>query len=158
MTREQQILDEFAWVRRRARLLAAGRHIDADDLAQETMIDAVVRSRVGYRAPHIRAWLSQILRSLAIKGYRKRQRSLIPAHGVGIVASVDRADEGLVLRDLQRAFSALPPERQRAIELIAIDGLSVEEAAAVEGVHKGVIKVRLAHGRYELEQRMDGAW
>ena len=65
-------------------------------------------------------------------------------------------DSALQLRDLLRAFSALPEEQRSVLLLIGVEDLSYEEAARILGVPIGTVMSRLSRGRERLRQKMYG--
>jgi RNA polymerase sigma-70 factor (ECF subfamily) len=65
-------------------------------------------------------------------------------------------DSALQLRDLLRAFSALPEEQRSVLLLIGVEDLSYEEAARVLGVRIGTVMSRLSRGRKRLRNQMYG--
>lgn len=65
-------------------------------------------------------------------------------------------DSALQLRDLLRAFSALPEEQRSVLLLIGVEDLSYEEAARVLGMPIGTVMSRLSRGRKRLRNQMCG--
>jgi RNA polymerase sigma-70 factor (ECF subfamily) len=63
---------------------------------------------------------------------------------------VDMAEQQELRLVLEQALSRLPAEQRAAIVLVDVQGLPVEEAAAVLGVPGGTVKSRCARGRAKL--------
>jgi RNA polymerase sigma factor (sigma-70 family) len=59
-----------------------------------------------------------------------------------------------VLRRLYRCLDRIPDNRRIAFLLVAVEGLTPEEAAEVEGCTVGAIRSRLMHARREIARRM----
>ena len=62
-----------------------------------------------------------------------------------------------MLAELERAFMSLTPDHREVLTLIAIEGMSYEQAAEVLGVTMGTIKSRLYRARASLSERLDGS-
>jgi RNA polymerase sigma-70 factor (ECF subfamily) len=133
------------------------RHADAEDLVQETYLNAF-RAWVEHRRPRrVEPWLATICLNLARSRYRVRARrpAEVPleewmtearpeadpeAHAV---ASVER-------EQLYRAMRELPDEQRIAITLVDLSGLSTYEAAEAMGTPRGTVLSRLHRGRRSL--------
>ena len=57
---------------------------------------------------------------------------------------------GLELDDVRRGMLALPPIQREALSLIAVAGLSYQEAALICGCPEGTIKSRVSRARARL--------
>jgi RNA polymerase sigma-70 factor (ECF subfamily) len=64
----------------------------------------------------------------------------------------ERIDAQRAGRELLARCAALPPLERSAVELVDIDGLTPKEAAAVLGVRRGVLRMRLSRGRARLRK------
>ncbi len=127
------------------------------DLTADVFV-AVIEASAGYRPDRgcPAAWLFGIARNVVADHVRRRARERRVA---GRIAgrrlldsdSIARIEEAIdAERDLRRVFRALGrlPERDRQlVELVALDGLSVTQAAAVLGVRPATARVRLHRGR-----------
>ena len=133
---------------------------DAEDLAQETFLQAF-RALPGFNCQsRFSTWLTGIAFNL-LKNHigrtpTKRHTHLDhdeqPEDACG-VAAADPAREyahGQLLRAMERAVAALPEEMRDAIVLVAAEGLSYGEAAAMLGVPTGTLKSRLCRARMQL--------
>ena len=69
-----------------------------------------------------------------------------------------RATQGdaLLVRDLDRAISALPVAQREVLLLVALEDLSYEETARVLGIPIGTVMSRLARAREKLRDLMQG--
>jgi RNA polymerase sigma-70 factor (ECF subfamily) len=65
-----------------------------------------------------------------------------------------RIEASVALEQVARAMQQLPEAMREVIALVAIEGLSYKEAAAVLDIPIGTVMSRLARGRTELMQRM----
>jgi RNA polymerase sigma factor (sigma-70 family) len=64
----------------------------------------------------------------------------------------DKIDAQRAGRELLARCAELPPLERSAIELVDLDGLTPKEAAAVLGVRRGVLRMRLSRGRARLRK------
>lgn len=59
----------------------------------------------------------------------------------------DRIDAESAARDVIRAIASLPDDERAVLELVAIDGIAVIDAAAALGIRPGTARVRLHRAR-----------
>ncbi len=131
---------------------------DAEDVVQETMMQAL-RSFHRYQpGTNCRAWLTTILQRIVSNRRRAKGRSIVVddpddriANTVPFVAPVpqDLTDE-LVLRSLQR----LPTAFQEVILLCDVEDLSYKEAAEALAIPIGTVMSRLHRGRAQLRAEL----
>lgn len=57
----------------------------------------------------------------------------------------------------EEAIAALPASQRAAFELVALDGLTAEEAATVVGSTPGAVRMRLGRARQSLRRRVTAA-
>jgi len=133
---------------------------DAADLSAEVFLAAIHASR-NYRgdAAVPRAWLYGIARRVVASHRRSMARALRAVRRIDARELLDddatdrivaRIDSQRVARGVYRSLAALP-ERQRAVvELVAVDGLSLVEAAAALGISAGNARVHYHRARRRL--------
>lgn len=133
---------------------------DAADLTAEVFLAAMRASR-DYRgdAAAPRAWLYGIARRVVASHHRSAARASRAAGRIGARDLLDedateqivaRIDSERSSRDAYRALADLP-ERQRAVmELVAVDGLSLVDAALALGISAGNARVRYHRARQRL--------
>jgi RNA polymerase sigma-70 factor (ECF subfamily) len=138
-------------------------HLAADLTAEVFLvaIDSASSYRPDRGAPA--AWLVGVARHVVATEFRRQARE---RRAVGRISgrrlldadSLTRIEEQLdaerEARSLYSALAALPQRERDVMELVAIDGLSVTEAAAVLGVKPGTARVRLHRGRARIQQRL----
>jgi len=145
-------------LRRYARILTRVDQ-EAEDLVQGALLKAFERSRSFREGADLRVWLMSILHNHFIDLTRSRKASaarerawaetnagFTPAQGEHVV----RLDQ------LRRAFLALPAEQAEALHLMAVEGLSVAETAAVLGAPVGTVMSRVGRAREALRSFEDG--
>lgn len=127
---------------------AVGAGDEAEDVAQETLLNA--RGKIAQlRDPDLlRAWLrrSAVRRVMA---YRRRAVRWASADAL-TWAPTDRS-LGL---DLRAAISRLPPGERQALSLVYSLGYSQAEAAAALGLSRGTVASSLFRARRKLAQEL----
>jgi RNA polymerase sigma-70 factor (ECF subfamily) len=138
----------------RAYFSALARPADVDDLVQETLI-AIHTKRHTYdpRFPFM-PWL----KTIAHHKWIDRVRSLVRRSEVdlpddmAIHAAVDAVTARL---DVNKLLAELPDKQARALRLVRVDGLSVEEAANQSGQSVASVKVNIHRGLKKLMERVN---
>ena len=138
-----------------ARALCHDDH-DAEDLAQETLVEAWRSLRRFDGRCRFSTWLYGILRHRFLKS-RRKPRPLAGAEAadeqlsreVLPVAAAAQAEDA---RLVQVALAALPDEHRAVLELRFFAGAALEEIAAVLGCPLGTVKSRLHHGLEKLRR------
>ena len=124
----------------------------ADDLVQDTFLQAIVSFSSFRPGTNLAAWLVTILRNRFHDQCRKRQREVEDADGY----CAERLTSGpgqiarLQFADFCVAFAKLPAEQRRALFLVGASGLSCDDAAALCGCAAGTIKSRIHRARARL--------
>lgn len=138
-------------MRRYARALA-GPHGDADDLVQEALARALER-RASFRSDMaLRPWLLAILHNVFVDGVRRRRAELTRLEvSEAVATALDAPQEHAVrLAEVRARFDALPEDQRAALHLVAIEGLSYQDAAAAIGAPIGTLMSRLGRARAAL--------
>jgi RNA polymerase sigma-70 factor (ECF subfamily) len=134
---------------------------DAEDLVQDTMIQALRSFHRFQPGTNCRAWLITILQRLVSNRRRAKGRSIVVndpddriAHTVPYVPPVPQelTDE-LVLGSLRR----LPAAFQEVILLCDVEELSYKEAAEALAIPIGTVMSRLHRGRAQLRVELAAA-
>lgn len=137
---------------------------EAEDLAQETFLQAY-RSLAKYNGEaKFTTWVIGIALNVA-RNHHNRSRE--PAAGNGgdveveelaaTVADVmETVHQARILRAVQLAILELPQEQRDCVSLVALEGLSYDEASRALGVPIGTIKSRLARARAKLAEVVGG--
>jgi RNA polymerase sigma-70 factor (ECF subfamily) len=125
----------------------------AEDLAQETLLQAW-RCRDQFRpGTNLRAWLSTILRNRFYSTQRRRKwraeydQEIIER----TLVAPDDPSANVELEDVRRALAKLPDFQREALILVGAGGMSYEEVAAIMGCPVGTVKSRVRRARDELQ-------
>lgn len=137
----------------------------AADLTAEVFL-AAVDSAASYRPDRgvPAAWLVGVARHVLSTEFRRQSRDrevvrrisgrrLLDADSLARIE--DRIDAERGARRLYDALASLPPRDRALMELVALDGLSIIDAAAVLGVQPGTARVRLHRSRARLQSQLE---
>ena len=138
-------------LRRYARALTRNADL-ADDLVQDCLERAISRQGLFRPRGPLRAWLFTILLNLHRNALRSSRRR---GHEVDIDAidelSTPAPQPGhIALAEMARAIETLPAEQKEALLLIALEGLSYQEAADILKIPLGTLMSRLGRARAAL--------
>lgn len=144
-------------LRRYARSLT-GNDTDAEDLVHDALLRAYER-RAGFRSGgNLRGWLMSILHNTFIDRVRaaRAERRGVEAAAEVAEASIPAPQEHAArLGKVRDHFFALPEEQRAAIHLVAIEGLSYQDAADALGIPVGTLMSRIGRGRAALREMED---
>lgn len=151
--------EHLPWVRR-----FVARRVDDPHTAADLTADiflAAVEGAAGYRprsgSPY--AWLAGIARHVVADHVRRRgredranarfsARALLDDQSAERIA--ERIDGERLTRALYRSLADLPDNQRAVVELVAVDGLSLVEAAQALGITAGAARVRYHRARARL--------
>lgn len=152
--------EHLPWVRRFVARRVDDPHTAADLTADIflAVIDsaATYDAQVGSTAP----WLAGIARNVVADHVRRRVResrangrlsgrALLDEQSAERIA--DRIDGERAARELYRALDGLPDNQRAVVELVAVDGLGLAEAAQALGITAGNARVRYHRARARLQ-------
>jgi RNA polymerase sigma-70 factor (ECF subfamily) len=140
-------------LRRYAQALVRNRDT-ADDLVQDCL-ERAVAGRAGWRGEGpVRAWLFRILLNRFRDGHRSPDalRHLVVVDNLREPVGSGGQDEHLALREVEEALQRLPPDQRTALLLVALEGLTIEEAAQVLEIPEGTLASRIARARAALRE------
>ena len=126
---------------------------DLDDVYQETLM-ALHRVRHTYQASRpFEPWLFGIARHVAADHARRRRTRTRWEVVTDAPPEIATGGDGAGPRQLTEALAQLSPAQREAIELLQLEGLSLEAAAARVGATTGAFKVR-AHRAHKALRRL----
>ena len=153
-----QLAAELPHLRRFSRALVGDAAL-ADDLVQDCLERAMIKSHLYDPARPLRAWLYAVLRNLFISGLRRDRRSavvksvddLVGGEGSVAAAQEERLSVALVAEGLDR----LPRDQREVIVLVALEDMSYRDAAEIAGVPIGTVMSRLSRARAALQKILE---
>ena len=149
---EDELLAAVPFMRAFGRTLT-GDMEQAEDLAQETVLQAWRCREQFHPGTNLRAWLSTILRNRFYSGQRRRKwraeydQEIIER----TLVAPDDPSANVELEDVRRALSMLPDFQREALILVGAGGFAYEEAADICGCAVGTVKSRVSRARRALQ-------
>jgi len=154
---EERLIQHIPDLRRFARSLERNR-VAADDLVQETLERAIKKMHLYEPSGPFIGWLNTIMRNIFVDRVRRRKLNtatpLDDAPRLEPYQNENQIDR-LVLKELRVAVDQLPTEQRQVLLMIAVQGLSYEDAAQRLGVPLGTIRSRLFRARANLIVKID---
>jgi RNA polymerase sigma-70 factor (ECF subfamily) len=145
---------------RRFALSLCGTIDRAEDLVQDTFLQALTHLDSFQPGTNLAAWLVTILRNRFRDQYRKRQREVEDADGhyAEALSSEPEQIARVEFAEFRSALARLSSEQRQALLLVGTSGLSCDRAAALCGCAAGTIKSRVHRARAHLIEllAMDG--
>ncbi|MFO1039901.1 MAG: sigma-70 family RNA polymerase sigma factor [Geminicoccaceae bacterium] len=139
-----------------ARTLTGGDVHLADDLVQDTVVNALQAQQQFTPGTNLKAWLFTILRN--------RFRSVITRKHVTAEVSDDdletkwvtpaTQESAVEVTEFRRAFRHLSPAHREALVLVVVQGLPYEEVAKICGCEVGTAKSRVNRARNMLKRML----
>lgn len=154
----QQVTQQIPFLSRTVRRWRLNK-ADADDLMQETLVQALAKAHLWQPGSDLPAWLFTIMRNLFRAGIAKSNRAAALSEicaGDGAGAVTDPREARLVLRDVSAALRRLPAKQRAAVLLAGVEGKSYEETAAMMGLTASAVRCQLARGRDRLRAAVHG--
>lgn len=145
-----------------ARSLCRDAH-DAEDLVQDTVIRAF-NGYASFDGRYPRAWLLTILRNTNINRHR-RQRPVLLRDATDLSGEADRrnvpapsaehdATAAMSAPWVAEALGHLSPRHLEVVQLVDIDGLTYDDAAAAIGIPAGTVMSRLHRARQRMRAQL----
>jgi RNA polymerase sigma-70 factor (ECF subfamily) len=150
------IVAEIPRLRRYARALT-GSPDTADDLVQETLQRALEKLSMWQRERDLRPWLFSIMHNLHVDSRRRDHRiDFCDEDDLPVPAQRASQQDGLELRDLDRALALLPPDQREVLLLVGLEELSYAEVASALKIPQGTVMSRLSRARGRLRALLAG--
>ena len=123
----------------------------AEDLLQDTFLQALAHTDRLERAASPRAWLFAVARNLAISALRRRRRAEPLPNG--LPAPQHDGDDARLER-MRRAIDRLPEIHREVLGLRLAEDLSYAEIAEVLGIPIGTVRSRLHNALSRLREAL----
>ena len=166
---EREAMPYRAALLRTARRLTR-REVDAEDLVQDTMMNAFKGFHRFQSGTNLKAWLYRIMHNRWISSHRLKQRrpetfSVDAIADIGIVgitsrsarfarSAEDEALDGLSDRRIEEALRSLPEGFQKVLYYVGVEGLTYADTAILLGIPLGTVTSRLSRSRIRLRAQL----
>jgi RNA polymerase sigma-70 factor (ECF subfamily) len=131
---------------------------EAEDLVQETLVQALQSFQRFTPGTNCRAWLLSILQHVRSNRLRTRGRLVIDSDVEErlsqVVPFVPPVPDHVTDEDMLRALAQIPPHYQQVILLCDVEELTYKEIAAALDVPMGTVMSRLHRGRELLRSEL----
>jgi RNA polymerase sigma factor (sigma-70 family) len=130
----------------------------AEDLAQETLLEAWRQRHKLHDPAGADRWLNAIARNVCLRWSRRRARDAVALADSGAVPHEPVA-EGLERDELgdllERGLALLPPPTREMLVRHVVDGVPYAEIAARHGISEDAVSMRISRGRARLRALAD---
>ena len=142
---------------RRFLLSLCGDPAEADDIAQDALMNAYVASASFRGAARFSTWLFRIAYNCFIDRIRSRklQTSPLDAPPAQTVPGPDATDGRFRHEDLHRAIGRLPDKERAALLLFYMEDKPVKEVAAILEIPAGSVRAYLTRGRQHVKEYLE---
>ena len=125
-----------------------------DDLVQEALLRGIANIHQFTLGTNMAAWLTTILRNCFLNECRVRGRDAEDPNGILVATLTSQPTQEASLRftELWAALLKLPIEQREAIILVAGEGRSYDDAAAICRCAVGTMKSRIHRARARLAE------
>jgi RNA polymerase sigma-70 factor (ECF subfamily) len=133
---------------------------EAEDLVQETLVQALQSFHRFTPGTNCRAWLVTILQHVRSNRRRKKGLAIVDSHVeeriANTVAFVPPIPEHVTDEDLLLALRQIPPHYQEVILLCDVEDMTYKEIAGALAIPIGTVMSRLHRGRDLLRTELAG--
>lgn len=121
---------------------------DAEDIMQETLLAIHLKRHTWDASQPLGPWVYAIARHKLIDAIRRRgRRIMVPIEDfIEVMAAADPEPATSVVRDVARRLDDLPPRQREVVGAIAVEGVSIGDAAARLKIKPGAVRVALHRG------------
>ena len=128
----------------------------ADDLVQETLVNAWANLGSFEPGSNMPGWLYTILRNKFYSRLRKRRQEVDDPDGLlaARLATLPAQEAHIQFQEFRGALFRLPPDQREALMLVGANGMSYEDAAALCNCAVGTMKSRVNRARNRLAEML----
>ncbi len=157
----QELVDSYGDRLLRSAFLLCGNETDAQDIVQDTFIQAIRSAHRFQGRSTIYTWLHGILLNLTRHYHRDRKRIVYDDELVGREVSPPdespaQLDAGTASSALLEALRQLSAAHREIIVLRYYENLKIHEIAGHLGISKGTVKSRLHYAIAEMQKLLPG--
>ncbi|MEO1493462.1 MAG: RNA polymerase sigma factor [Pseudomonadota bacterium] len=141
---------------RRFAMALAGSQDEGDDVVQAACLKALGNLHQYEPGTRLDSWMFRIVQTTFLDQRRRYEHRMTSADLDTVYQTSDdgyaqrKTEHGLLLQQVRDAMGDLPDDQRAALALVAIEGFSYKEAAAILEVPVGTVMSRLARARDRL--------
>lgn len=141
---------------RRFAMALAGSQDEGDDVVQAACLKALGNLHQYEPGTRLDSWMFRIVQTTFLDQRRRYEHRMTSADLDTVYQTADdgyaqrKTEHGLLLQQVRDAMGDLPDDQRAALALVAIEGFSYKEAAAILEVPVGTVMSRLARARDRL--------
>jgi RNA polymerase sigma-70 factor (ECF subfamily) len=145
----------------RSAFMLCGNETDAQDMVQETLLEAIRSVHRFQQRSSVYTWLYSILLNICRHHHRKQKRVIFD-NDAGAeemtpeYENMSPLDAGTAAAALQEVLGVLSSAHREVIALRYYEGMKIHEIARHLGLSKGTVKSRLHYAIGEMKQRLPG--
>jgi RNA polymerase sigma factor (sigma-70 family) len=150
------VVSDRAWLLRQAGVYSRSAD-DAEDIVQDTIVRMLSSERRPCDLAAFRPWARKVMRNLCVDSVRRTARMrerLAQCHSNR--PSLGTEEAALLVVDLGRAISALPPTNRRAFVRVVVSGETTSEVARDERRTRDTVRLRVRAAAAELRRVLEG--
>src|SRR3954465_14690801 len=126
---------------------------EAEDLVHDALVHAYERHDTFRSSGSLRTWLFSVLHNCFVDAQRRKTAEAARVrHMASTIETVAPADQesSVRLQQVRQAFLNLPQKQRAALHLVAVEGLSYQDAAGALGIPLGTLMSRIGRARAAL--------
>lgn len=144
---------------RRYAMVLAHNSVAADDLLQQSITRALMKSHLFQPGTNLRAWLFTIMHNVHVSNVRHvaaTSQAVDPDTVENTYGGPAPQDGAIALRAMRTALATIPDGQRTAVLLAGVEGMSYEEIAGRLNISIGTVKSRIHRGRRALRSALYG--
>ena len=145
--REQEALRGFLLY------LCCGNEEEANDIAQDALVNAYLSSAGYQEKGKFRSWLFKIAHNTFLN-HKASCRTTESLDEARTLVSSTSTDASFAHQDLYLALRTLPPKERSAITLFYLNGYSIREISVITEASEDAVKKQLSRGRDQLKEKL----
>lgn len=159
-----ELVDRFSARLYNAMLHVTGAHDDAEEVVQETFVQAFIKLDTFQGQSQFFTWLYRIAFNNSLSRHRRRRPDISldasrETSGIDPIDDVEQPDESLLRNErialVHRGLQMLTDEHRAILVLREMQDLSYEEIAEVLNINLGTVRSRLSRARAQLKATLE---
>lgn len=131
---------------------------EAEDIVQETLLALHLKRQTWDPAAPLGPWVRAIARNKMIDSFRRRGRAVnVPIDDLIEILPAPNTEPDFTRHSIERHLPALPTRQRDVLQVIALDGGEIAEAARKLSMSEGAVRVALHRGLAALAAKFRGS-